>query len=162
MKVKSLSRVRLLATPWTAASQAPLSLGFSRQEHWSGCHCLNQYMTLEVIKTSKEIKAHSKDPQGNPSALIPWGGCPPRDSYWEFTLVETDVSLCNFRGTPCLCLGGAACRPEARLLGGPAAPSCGSRRNSMASVPSELRSIHTPGCSSFFRSICEKSRLQLS
>ena len=36
MKVKSLSLVRLLATPWTAAYQTPLSLGLSRQEHWSG------------------------------------------------------------------------------------------------------------------------------
>ena len=36
VKVKSLSRVRLLATPWTAADQAPLSMGFSRQECWSG------------------------------------------------------------------------------------------------------------------------------
>ena len=36
VKVKSLSRVRLLATPWTAPYQAPLSMGFSRQEHWSG------------------------------------------------------------------------------------------------------------------------------
>ena len=36
MKVKSLSRVRLCATPETAAHQAPPSLGFSRQEHWSG------------------------------------------------------------------------------------------------------------------------------
>ena len=36
MKVKSLSRVRLLATPWTAARQAPPSMGFSRQEYWSG------------------------------------------------------------------------------------------------------------------------------
>ena len=35
VKVKSLSRVRLLATPWTAAYQAPLSMGFSRQEYWS-------------------------------------------------------------------------------------------------------------------------------
>ena len=35
-KVKSLSRVRLLATPWTAAYQAPPSVGFSRQEYWSG------------------------------------------------------------------------------------------------------------------------------
>ena len=41
-KVKSLSRVRLLATPWTAAYQAPPSMGFSRQEYWSGCHCLLQ------------------------------------------------------------------------------------------------------------------------
>ena len=39
-KVQSLSRVRLLATPWTAAHQAPLSMGFSRREHWGGCHCL--------------------------------------------------------------------------------------------------------------------------
>ena len=34
--VKSLSRVRLFATPWTVACQAPLSMGFSRQEYWSG------------------------------------------------------------------------------------------------------------------------------
>ena len=34
-KVKSFSRVRLLATPWTAAHQAPPSMGFSRQEYWS-------------------------------------------------------------------------------------------------------------------------------
>ena len=34
--MKSPSRVRLFATPWTAASQAPPSMGFSRQEYWSG------------------------------------------------------------------------------------------------------------------------------
>ena len=34
--MKLLSRVQLLATPWTAAYQAPLSMGFSRQEYWSG------------------------------------------------------------------------------------------------------------------------------
>ena len=36
VKVKSLLRVRLFATPWTAAYQAPPSMGFSRQEYWSG------------------------------------------------------------------------------------------------------------------------------
>ena len=36
VKVKSLSRVHLFATPWTVAHQAPLSVGFSRQEYWSG------------------------------------------------------------------------------------------------------------------------------
>ena len=36
VKVKSLSRVRLLATPWTAAYQAPLPMGFSMQESWEG------------------------------------------------------------------------------------------------------------------------------
>ena len=36
VKVKSLSCIQLLVTPWTAAHQAPLSMGFSRQEYWSG------------------------------------------------------------------------------------------------------------------------------
>ena len=36
LKVKSLSHVRLFVTPWTVAHQAPLSMGFSRQEYWSG------------------------------------------------------------------------------------------------------------------------------
>ena len=36
MKVKLLSCVQLFVTPWTAAYQAPLSMGFSRKEHWSG------------------------------------------------------------------------------------------------------------------------------
>ena len=36
VKVKLLSRVQLLATPWTAAYQAPPPMGFSKQEYWSG------------------------------------------------------------------------------------------------------------------------------
>ena len=36
MKVKLLSRVQLFATPWTIAYQAPPSMGFPRQEYWSG------------------------------------------------------------------------------------------------------------------------------
>ena len=36
VKVKSLSCVQLFVTAWTAAHQAPLSMGFSRQEYWSG------------------------------------------------------------------------------------------------------------------------------
>ena len=36
VKVKLLSRARLLATPWTEAYQAPPSMGLSRQEYWSG------------------------------------------------------------------------------------------------------------------------------
>ena len=41
MKGKSLSRVQLLATPWTTAYQAPPSMGFSRQEYWSGVPLLS-------------------------------------------------------------------------------------------------------------------------
>ena len=50
VKVKSLSRVQLFTTPWTAAHQAPLSMGFPRQEYWSGCHCL-----LWTINTSEPL-----------------------------------------------------------------------------------------------------------
>ena len=37
-----LSCVQLFVTPWTVAHQAPLSMGFSRQEYWSMCHFLLQ------------------------------------------------------------------------------------------------------------------------
>ena len=36
---QSLSRIQLFATPWTVAHQAPLSMGFPRQEYWSGLPC---------------------------------------------------------------------------------------------------------------------------
>ena len=48
VKVKSLSRVWLLATPWTVAYQAPLSMGFSRQGTGVGCHFLLQYIYVCV------------------------------------------------------------------------------------------------------------------
>ena len=44
VKVKSLSRVPLLATPWTAAHQAPPSMGSSRQSTGVGCYCLLRYI----------------------------------------------------------------------------------------------------------------------
>ena len=43
VKVKSLTHVWLLATPWIAARQAPLSMGFSRQEYWSGVHMAGHF-----------------------------------------------------------------------------------------------------------------------
>ena len=49
VKVKLLSPVRLLATPWTAAYQAPLSTGFSRQEYWSGVPLPSPRLRLEVL-----------------------------------------------------------------------------------------------------------------
>ena len=50
VKVKSLSRVWLLATPWTVAYQAPPSMGFSRQEHWSSLPLPSPWWLLEYIK----------------------------------------------------------------------------------------------------------------
>ena len=48
MKVKSLSPVRLFETPWTAAYQAPLSMGFSRQEYWSGVPLPSPMLKLKL------------------------------------------------------------------------------------------------------------------
>ena len=45
------SRVRFLATPWTVANQAPPSMGFSRQEYWSGVPL--------IVKTSARIDKNS-------------------------------------------------------------------------------------------------------
>ena len=45
VKVKSLSRAQLLATPWTAAYQAPPSMGFSKQEYWSGVPLPSPWMS---------------------------------------------------------------------------------------------------------------------
>ena len=55
VKVKSLSRVRLLAAPWTAAHQALPSMGFSRQEYWSGVPLPSprkSYRVLKILKIS--------------------------------------------------------------------------------------------------------------
>ena len=52
MKVKVLSRVRLLATPWTAAYQAPPSMGFSRQKYWSGVPLLSPSVFLGNLEMS--------------------------------------------------------------------------------------------------------------
>ena len=49
--MKSLSRVRLLATPWTAAFQAPPSMGFSRQEYWSGVPLPSPAESEEELKS---------------------------------------------------------------------------------------------------------------
>ena len=67
VKVNSLSRVWLLATPWTAAYQAPASMGFSGQQYWSGVPLpsptdslvfFNTYfLKLEIFATTKAAKS---------------------------------------------------------------------------------------------------------
>ena len=66
VKGKSLSRVQLLATLWTAAYQAPPSMGFSRQEYWSGVPLpspkttLRKNNTMNIVLT--ELKLYRKAP----------------------------------------------------------------------------------------------------
>ena len=50
VKVKSLSHVRLFTTPWTAAHQAPPSMGFSRQENWSGVPLPSPHVSTGRVK----------------------------------------------------------------------------------------------------------------
>ena len=63
VKVKSLSRIRLLATPWTAAYQAPPSMGFSGEEYWSGVPLpsLSEIWDIPVIKQFSDMKSEVKE-----------------------------------------------------------------------------------------------------
>ena len=51
VKVKSLGRVQLFMTPWTAAHQAPPSMGFSRQEYWSGVPLPSPFSIIVINKS---------------------------------------------------------------------------------------------------------------
>ena len=70
VKVKSLSRVWLLATPWTAAYQAPPSMGFSRQQYWSGVPLPSQFM-WKTSKTSNQEVCTTYVGHRHPS-IFPW------------------------------------------------------------------------------------------
>ena len=71
MKGKSLSRVRLFATPWTAAHQAPPSMGFSRQEYWSRVPLPSPMRKTGLHKTKNDAEQNAK------SAKVeePWASC---------------------------------------------------------------------------------------
>ena len=58
MKVKLLSRIRLFVTPWTVAYQAPPSMGFSRQEYWSGVPSLVE----DIFQFSRSVVSDSLRP----------------------------------------------------------------------------------------------------
>ena len=68
VKVKSLSRVRPSATPWTAAYQALLSMGFSRQEYWSGLPLPSPLNTLGRKNTSVYFYAWDEKPRSTLSS----------------------------------------------------------------------------------------------
>ena len=60
VKVKSLSRVRLFPTPWTAAYQAPPSIGFSRQEYWSGLPLSSPKFLLDALYSVTMLRTTCK------------------------------------------------------------------------------------------------------
>ena len=69
--VKLLSHIRLFATPWTVAHQAPLSMGFSRQEYWSGLPFPSPgnlpYPGIEPRSPALQVDALTSEPPGKPT-----------------------------------------------------------------------------------------------
>ena len=74
-EVKSLSRVRLFAAPWTVAYQAPPSMGFSRQEYWSRVPFPSTgdlpNPGIEPGSPALQTDALLSEPPGKPVALNP-------------------------------------------------------------------------------------------
>ena len=98
------SRVRLYATPWTAAHQAPLSLGFSRQERWSGLPFPSPMHESEKWKWSPSVMSDSQRPHGlQPTRLLhPWDfpgkstgvGC--HCLLWMWSLGRDEIAVPSF------------------------------------------------------------------
>ena len=84
VKVKSLSRVWLLATSWTAAHQAPPSMGFSRQEYWSRVPLPSPMRKTGLHKTKNDAEQNAK------SAKVeePWASCYKRYFNINFIVVR--------------------------------------------------------------------------
>ena len=84
--MKSLSRVRLFATPWTIAYQAHLSMEFSREEYWSGLPFPSQGDLpdpgIECRSPALQADALPSEPPGKPES----------DEYQPCTLLSTSVS----------------------------------------------------------------------
>ena len=77
VNVKLLSCVQLFATPWTVARQAPLSMGFSRQEYWSGLPFPSPgdlpNPGIEPRSPALQVDALTSEPPGNSVTLRRWG-----------------------------------------------------------------------------------------
>ena len=89
VKVKSLSRVRLFATPWAVAYQASPSMGFSRQEYWSG---LPFPSPGDLPHPGIEPRSLALQADALPSELP---GKPPPHSLHNF-YIRKNISLYNF------------------------------------------------------------------
>ena len=94
MKAKSLSCVRLFATPWTVAHQAPPSMGFSRQEYWSGLSFPSPGdlpdTGIEPRSPALEADTLTSEPPGKPVAVAP--------SYLINTNLDVAVKVFCTRG----------------------------------------------------------------
>ena len=108
--LSQFSRVQLCVTPQTAAHQAPQSLGFSWQEHWSGLLFPSPVHESEKSKWSHSVTYNSQRPHGlQPTRLFhPWIvqarvlewlplPSPPPSGYWRITLVPLPQRTSSFQ-----------------------------------------------------------------
>ena len=102
VKVKSLSHVRLFATPWTVAHQAPPSMGFSRQEYWSGLPFPSPGDVpnpgIEPRSPALQADTLTSEPSGKPVKLVilttKWESSGEAIHYWEQDLCFSHPSWC--------------------------------------------------------------------
>ena len=101
--------VQLFRTPWTVARQAPLSIGFSRQEYWNGCHALLQRIFLPGIEPrSAALQADSLQPEppGKPmntgvgSLSLLQGNFPTQESNWDLLHCRQILYQLSYQGSP--------------------------------------------------------------
>ena len=102
VKVKLLSRVRLLGIPWTAAHQAPASMGFSRQEYCSGVPLPSPQKRAAAAKSHQSCLTLCDPIYGSPSgSSVPWIlqartlewvaiSFPTKKGYWQ---VNTELAI---------------------------------------------------------------------
>ena len=108
VKVKSLSHVRLFMTPWTAAYQAPPSMGFSRQEYW---HIKKQRHYFANKGPSTQSYGFSSSQTWVPPALRAW-----TLSHW----ITRDVpKMCILYTCVCICGEGNGTPLQPSCLGNP-------------------------------------------
>ena len=95
LPLSHFSRGRLSATPQTAAHQPPPSLGFSKQEHWSGLPCPSPMHESEKWKWSRSVVSHSQRPHGlQPSRLLrPWDFPGKSTGVWCHCLLHVRLLL---------------------------------------------------------------------
>ena len=106
--MKSLSRVGILAIPWTAAHQAPPSMGFSRQEYWSGVSGFPYFLQFKSEFCNKEfmiwVTVSSKSCfcwlyRASPSSAANWPSGDPRIGFWDFPVVQWTRIFLPMHGT---------------------------------------------------------------
>ena len=97
MKGKSLSRVQLFATPWTAAYQTPPSIGFSRQEYWSGLP-LPSPLDHQKSKSSRKPSTSALLIMPKPLTVCFTTNCGKFFKRWKYqTVLPAKKSVCRWR-----------------------------------------------------------------